>query len=442
MSPAQFAEDIEGFNDFYINILCLTISKFYNMIPYISWKNIWRNKVRSLVVMVAVVFGMFGGIFSYSVMIGMTDQRIKKAIENEVSHIQIRHPQFAANREAQYAVGNSDSVLRIIGESGFAKGASARMLINGMASSSRSIQSVVINGVNKDDEVKTCYLYKTIADTSGTFLTIDTLKRRISPIVISKRIAEKLKVRLKSKIIIRCQRADSSLSEAAFAVSGIYHTGNQAFDQSNVFVRKKELVALTGFPAENANQVAILLRIGQDLDTALSAYKKAFPQYEVISWKTIQPDLGYMTEMMDFMLIIIMAIILLALGFAIVNTMLMAVLERVKELGMLMAIGMNRLKVFSMIMFETVLLTLTGGLAGLAFSYLAVLYFGESGLSMSVFGEGYESYGYDSFIYPKFDLHYYLLIALMVLATGIIASVYPAIKALKLKPAEAVRIDN
>jgi ABC-type antimicrobial peptide transport system permease subunit len=135
-------------------------------------------------------------------------------------------------------------------------------------------------------------------------------------------------------------------------------------------------------------------------------------------------------------------IALLALGFGIVNTMLMAVLERVKELGMLMAVGMNRKKVFFMIMLETVFLGLTGGVIGLALSYTAILATGITGIDLSgLYQEGLEAMGFASKVYPAIAPESLAEIIFLVLLTGILASVYPARKALKLNPSEALRVD-
>jgi len=146
-------------------------------------------------------------------------------------------------------------------------------------------------------------------------------------------------------------------------------------------------------------------------------------------------------EMLDIMLYFFMVIILFALGFGIVNTMLMVVLERVKEIGMLMAIGMNRMRVFKMIMLETVYLSLTGGIVGMLLGAGIISFFGKTGIDLSIYAEGLNNIGYASIIYPSIGIDYYVNTVIMVILTGIIASLYPARKALKLNPAEAVRTE-
>jgi ABC-type antimicrobial peptide transport system permease subunit len=154
------------------------------------------------------------------------------------------------------------------------------------------------------------------------------------------------------------------------------------------------------------------------------------------------PDVAMIKESMNLMMYITILVILLALGFSIVNTMLMSVLERVKELGMLMSIGMNRLRVFMMIVLETIYLLLVGGVLGMILGVLISNYFGRVGIDLSLWGEGFEAYGYDTVIYPIIDFENVIVITLLIIATGIVAALYPAYKALKLNPSEALRMDN
>jgi ABC-type antimicrobial peptide transport system permease subunit len=121
--------------------------------------------------------------------------------------------------------------------------------------------------------------------------------------------------------------------------------------------------------------------------------------------------------------------------------MLMAVMERVKEIGMLMAIGMSKFRIFWMMMLETVLLTFTGGCFGIVLGIAVTLATMKSGIDLSFYSKGLEDMGYSSLVFPEIELNMILVIVVLVLLTGLIASIYPARKALKYKPAEAIRID-
>ena len=119
----------------------------------------------------------------------------------------------------------------------------------------------------------------------------------------------------------------------------------------------------------------------------------------------------------------------------------MSVLERVKELGMLMAIGMNKRRVFSMIMLESVFLTLTGAAVGMIFSGTIVQILSKTGINFEMWSEGFEALGYAAVVYPRVSWINYLVITVLVIATGVISSIWPARKALNLNPVEALRTE-
>ena len=148
-----------------------------------------------------------------------------------------------------------------------------------------------------------------------------------------------------------------------------------------------------------------------------------------------------MNENINLMMYIFVVIILLALGFGIVNTMLMAIMERVKEIGMLMAVGMNRVRVFTMIVTETVFLSLTGGIFGIVLALATIAVTAKTGIDLSLWAQGLNSAGFDAIIYPEIGLDSVIVVTILVMITGLFSAFYPARKAIKLNPAEAIRID-
>ena len=132
-----------------------------------------------------------------------------------------------------------------------------------------------------------------------------------------------------------------------------------------------------------------------------------------------------------------MGIILVALLFSIINTMLMSVLDRVREFGMLMAVGMRKGQVFRMILLETVFLSMLGGPLGLLLSYVLINAVGSAGINLA--GAAYEDYGFATVVYPNLGGEAYFNVTIMVLVMAVVAALYPANKALKLNPVQAIR---
>ena len=384
----------------------------------------------------SMALGLLGGTFTAAIVFGMRDQKINASVNYEVSHIQLHQPKYLENNETQYHINNADSVIKDISSIPGVKSVTQRTKVIGMISYSSFSSGVQIMGINPEEEKRTSSIYKTICDSCGNYF--ETAKK--NPVVISLKLANKLKARLHSKIVLRFPKTDGEIQTAAFNIVGIYHTSNTAFDEANVFVRNKDLADSSGLFFKT-HEIAVLLNNNDSLVSVTLKIRAKYPQLSVMTWKEIQPQLAILEGFVGVELYVILGIILFALAFGIVNTMLMVVFERVRELGMLMAIGMNKAKIFKMIMLETLLLTLTGGVVGMILSGILLLSFGNKGLDLSSVSKGMEALGYEAVIYPRISVAYYLNLSLMIIVTGILSSIYPSRKALKLRPAEAVRAE-
>ncbi len=401
-----------------------------------AWRNIWRNKLRSTVVIAAITVGLFGGLAASGIMKGMVIDMIDNALENTVSHIQIHDERFIDNNEVGFFIKNSSGLIKQIQAVPEVAAVCERTKAFGMASTASKALGVMINGIEPDKEKKVTKIYTKLTDSISTYFTSGKKNR----ILISQKLADKLNAKVKSKIVLTFQDYDGNLTGASFKVEGIFKTQNTMFDEQNVFVRKKDLDRLLDMPAHTSHEIAVLLKDYHNTPVVLDKLKK-ITSYYIEPWNKIDPYLELTTSLTGFMLLIFMTVILLALGFAIVNTMLMVILERTKELGMIMAIGMNRKKVFIMIMQETTMLTLTGGVLGILISIIFTTYFGRVGIDISDVAQGIEALGYSSVMYPQLSFTDYLQVIAMVLVTGVISSIFPTIRAIKMKPAEAVRMD-
>ena len=166
-----------------------------------------------------------------------------------------------------------------------------------------------------------------------------------------------------------------------------------------------------------------------------------FPQVLVETWKDISPETDLMVKTVDDYSYIIMVIIMLALAFGIINTMLMAIVERTREMGMMTALGTSKQRIFLLVLTETVLLTLAGTPVGTAGGWLLTRYFHQRGLDLSGMGkEMMASFGFRTMIYPEFPTEKIVYILLIVVGTALLAALLPAIKALRLKPIDAMRM--
>lgn len=405
------------------------------MLWSLSWKNVWRNKLRSIVVIIAVTLGVFAAVFLLAFMNGMVESRIQTVIRTELSHIQIHELGFQENNDFSLRIQNADSIVRVVSQTNHVKAVCKRIVISSLVASAETNTGVKIIGIVPEAERTVTNINTMMID--GAYFEID----QKNSVVIGKKLAEKLKVALHKKIIITLQDIHMNITSGAFRVVGIYETDNNMYDESTLFVRYNDLCMLTGMSNTEAHEIAIIVDKDENSEPVKKVLQNDFKKLEVQYWMELSPEAGYLVSSMGQYMTIFILIILLALCFGIINTMLMVVLERVKEIGMLMAVGMSKRRVFFMIMLETVYLTITGGTIGLVIGYLISKHLERVGLDLYFWKEAYESVGYSSFIYPRIDLQMVATTALMVIITGILSAIYPALKALKLNPSEATRTE-
>jgi ABC-type lipoprotein release transport system permease subunit len=386
--------------------------------------------------MIAILLGIFGGMFMIAFMQGMTEQRLSNALRTEVSHIQIHSEKYLENNDFNEYMRDISPLVKTLEEDKRIEASSIRIIINSLASTAETGAGVRITGVDPENEVFVTDINTKIID--GAYF--EGVKRK--PIVIGEKLARKLKARVRSKIVLQMQDTSGQNFPSAFRVAGIYKTTNTAFDEMNVFVKNSDLVEATGFSQFEAHEIALYITGREHVELLDKELEASYPEYSIETWSEGNAILAYMSEAMDQYMIIFILIILFALFFGIANTMLMAILERKKELGMLMAIGMKRFKVFRMIMYETIFLSLVGAFLGITLAFTSIAYLSKHGLNLSIWSEGLEAIGYDPIVYFQLDTSYLVQVVVMVVVTGILASILPAIKALKLNPADALRIDN
>ena len=398
----------------------------------ISWRNIWRNKLRSLVVIISIVFGLLGGIIIIAMSYGLNEERMNNAVDTYLSHIQIHNNLFSEDYNIKHTINNLDIIEKAISEDKRVVSYSKRIVLNGMLSNSNGSYGIQVKGIDPDEEIKVTNTYEKIID--GEYFN----SNRDNTILVGKKLADKLNLKLKSKVVITFQDENYELTSLLYRVEGIFRSGNSRYDEMNVFVKNKSITKnLPGF--NGYHEMPILL---SDIELRGEVKKDLIPISSdniVEGWDDISKELAYANEMLSAVLYIFMMIILSGLSFGVINTMLMAILERRKEIGMLMSIGMNRYKIFMMISFETIFLSLIALPFGLITSYLIVEYYSVVGIDLSVVEAGLENFGVGTRLYFKVPNEEYFYVSLMVFVISIFSSIFPSIRALKINPVEATK---
>jgi ABC-type lipoprotein release transport system permease subunit len=470
----------------------------------IAWKNVWRSKRRSLVVIAAVTIGIISGVLLIGIWQGWTEQRLHDAIYNEVSHVQVHNDDYLKNEEIDLTVKDQDGIIRCLDSLPDVLGWVKRTKIIAMANTPWANTGVILYGIDPEKEKQVTEIYKKILPGAGEYPDINNP----GDILISDKTAEVLKLkqyivndgiieelrnekipetiltqlkdiqdqryrspkdfrealksiftkkeldmygnlimdraldyRIRNKIQITMSDLKGNPVQGIFRVCGIYKTTNSSFDQASVFVNAGAMADLYGSGEILTHEIAVLLNNIDDADSVKEKLGRISSDNSVMTWKELAPDAAMMNDFMIMYYFIFVGIIMLALAFGIINTMLMAILERTRELGMLMAIGMNRQKIFYMIMYETIFLTIVGAITGMLSGWVMIRFLDKTGIQFTGWGEGFEAIGFAAKVFPVVTPNFFLITIIMVISTAIISSIWPARKALKLNPVETLRTE-
>lgn len=402
------------------------------MLFTVAWRNLWRNRTRSLLILLSVAVGMWAGAFIMAIYFGMGNSRLRIAIDKEVSHIQVHHPKFEDDQEAIFNF-SENAVRELLQVQPKVKAFSLRSVTSGMLATASGSQGVQVIGIDTAAENATRGFREFMVQ--GSFF--DTIGRK--PIIIGHKLSDKLNIPLRGKVVLTLLDTANNMTAGAFRVVGIFETTNARHDEMNAFVLKKDLDQLLGTHGR-AHEAALLLENDADLDTVFASLNSKLPELKVETWQEISPETALVVESLETYNLVFMGIILLALSFGIVNTMLMAVLERMREIGVLMALGMSRLRLFGMILFETVLLTIVGAPLGILLTYGTVAIVGRTGINLGAVAEDMmKDFGYDAIIYPELPFDSVVQVLYLVVIAAVLSSIYPAWKAIRLHPVEAIQ---
>jgi ABC-type lipoprotein release transport system permease subunit len=384
----------------------------------------------------AIAIGLFAGIFFMAFMQGLVDARLKTATKSELAHLQVHAPHFSENKNIEFYISDSQELLDKIAAKDSVVAVSRRLIAEPYVMAAHGTGGGILMGIEPDQEKKVTDISERLVE--GTYLEKTS---RMPPILVGQKLAKKLKLKISSKLNVQIVDRSGHLSSKGYRVAGIYKTASTSYDETHLFVNYTDMKEQLGMGENTAHEIAILLNKADEADLMKPSIQKIAGNNIVQTWKEISPEMSLLTGMMGQFMYIFVLIILIALCFGIINTMLMSVMERTKEIGMLMAVGMNKRKIFKMIILEAVMLTITGGVIGIIIGTAVTTYLETTPINLSFFSEGLDKYGFASLVYTSLTPDSVFIISILVVITGILSAIYPARKALKLNPAEATRTD-
>ncbi|MBW8184321.1 ABC transporter permease [Shewanella nanhaiensis] len=405
----------------------------------LAWRNLWRNKIRTGIMLASMVFGLMGVVTMMGFLSGMYVSMIDNAIAWQTSHVQVQNKRYLEDPDINEVIVNPAALYSELDRLPQVSAYSARVVADGMVASARANRGIRINGVNVTDEAAVTPIAAHIEQ--GTWLP----ETGRYPVVVSQKTAERLRLSLGSKVVLTFSDVNKDVTGAAFRVRGIYRSPSSSFDDANLYVRQQELSKLAG--VEGVHEIAVLLDASQSGDSfdnqgaelvAQALMKVSSTQNQIRDWQQVQPMLATIISQMGVSNGVILLIFVTAMGFGIINIMLMSVFERTREFGVLMAVGMVKSKVFLLILLESCLLGVTGAALGLLGSFAVIALLGQTGIPLGSMSEGLGAFGVDTTLYPVLKTGEYFGVFLIVVVASMLASLYPARQILKLRPVDAM----
>ena len=397
----------------------------------LAWRYLWRNHRRTIVMLSAIAVGTWAMIFMTALTRGMVDQMIADGISVIPGHVQIHNPDYLDDPSVNNRIAYTDTELTArFGDAGFSSWAS-RVRVPAVVTSERESRGVTLLGI--DPEAERSFSFVDYADVEGRFLEGPDDKG----VVIGAKLADTLETRVGKRIVVMSQDPDNEIADRGFRVVGLFHAEMEATEESYAFIGKHTAQDMLRI----GDTVSEVVFVGDDYRDVEPVFDKVAAQVDdsvlVSRWTEVDTYLGTMMGMMDGFMLIWVIVIFLALSFGLVNTLVMAVFERIREIGLMLALGMKPAMILGQIIIESMMLLAVGLLIGdlLAWATIKPL---EGGIDISVVAEGMEMFGASSMLYPNLDIDDVILANVVVLVLGFLASLSPAWRASRYEPVEAI----
>jgi ABC-type lipoprotein release transport system permease subunit len=397
----------------------------------LAWRYLWRNHRRTIIMLSAISIGAWAMMFMMALTRGMVDQMISDGISVIPGHVQIHNPAYLDDPSIANRIPYTDAELaEKFDGAGFVAWAS-RVRVPAVITSERESRGVTLLGIDP------------AAERSFSFVDYDAVDGRFlesnddNGIVIGAKLAGTLETRVGKRVVIMSQDPDNEIADRGFRVVGLFHANMESYEDSFVFIGKHTAQELLHIGDTTTEAVFV----GDDYRNVEPVYEKVAAAVDgsvtVSRWTEVDKYLGTMLKMMDGFMLVWVVVIFLALSFGLVNTLVMAVFERVREIGLMLALGMKPAMILGQIIIESMLLLGVGLLIGNVLAYASVMPL-EGGIDISVVAKGMEMFGASSMLYPKLYLKDVVLANVVVLLLGFLASLSPAWRASRYEPVEAI----
>jgi ABC-type lipoprotein release transport system permease subunit len=398
----------------------------------LAWRNIWRNPRRTTIILIAIVIGMWTMIVGSGLMRGMIDQMVENSIATLTGHIQIHAQGYRQDPTVENSMPKKELLSVLDRYTPPGSRWAARVRLNAIAGNARHSRGVTLVGIQPDREAAVSFIGD--APIEGRYLKEDDSYG----ILVGKSFAEDFETKLGNKLVLMAQDTNQEIASRAFRIVGIYQAELHATEKQFVFIplEAAQDMLLLG---NKLSEISIVLQDKKSVPRAAERLRQALPEsYEVHTWRELLPVMTAYLNLMDGWILIWYVVVFIAMGFGIVNTVLMAVFERIREFGLLKALGMKPWWIIRGVLIESFFLLLIGTALGNSLGFLTNWIFLQTGIDLSFFAAGAQHFGMSRIIYPSVNVPDIVLANMVVFVLGMLVSLYPASRAARFTPVEAL----
>jgi ABC-type lipoprotein release transport system permease subunit len=401
----------------------------------LAWRNVTRNRRRTLITLAAISSGLAAVILFFGLSNGFHDQWITNSVRIYTGHVSVYAKDYRDERNLNRSIADLDELNRFIYAVPGLENTTARVHVSGLVSTARSSSMSVIRGIDPEGEARITGLRESIVE--GEYLDATTERQ----ILIGHKMAERLNASLGEKIVLMVQAADGSIGAELFYLKGIFRLGAVDLDGSLAIARIADVQNLAAMGGKVTEAVLILDSPGQATVTATQLAKElSAGQYEVLTWDEVLPQARQMIALSNVFTYVLLVIILGVVSLGILNTMLMSIMERTREFGIMRAMGTRPGQIVSLVLLEALCLALLGTGLGIALGLGVNTLLGLQGIDLSRWSEAMDLVSsLKPVIYPSVESANVLIAALAALLSTLLAAIYPALRAARLRPVDAIR---
>ena len=396
-----------------------------------GWRNLWRNTRRTLITLAAVTLSTAILIASYGLMDGLMEHAVSNATNLVVGEVQVHASGYLVDRSIYKSLAHPELILKIARDNNI--GAAPRRYGYGLVAVGTKSAGALFWGVDPVRERDTFDLAKHLS--RGKFLS-QTPDRTM---VLGQKLARSLQAEVGSEVVVVVQAADGSLGNELFKVTGVLKDAGDSIDRNAALIHAKDFIELF-VSGERVQEIALNSRGRVPIEELTRLVAQVASGQEVKNWRQLLPSVSDMVNLFDAFIWVFGLIFVLAAGMGVMNTMLMATYERMREFGIIKALGATPYRIVGDVAVEALILAgiaaLVGSLLALAGSY----YLQEVGLDTSKFAGSYTVGGvaFDPVWRATLSIKAFVMPIVLMALTSLVASLYPATLAARLDPVKAI----